>query len=119
MTDITFDTLAAVKKLKAQGVNEAQAEAFAEVVRDGIKTGVANKSDITELKQEMKELKQETKELKRETKELKRGQERLENAGWVLAGLGGAVSLGLISVFLTEILPWMLRIESLVSAAAS
>ena len=36
-----FDTLAYARKLKAAGVDEAQAEAHAEAVRDAVTEGVA------------------------------------------------------------------------------
>lgn len=44
-----FDTLAYARKLKAAGVDEAQAEAHAEAVRDAVTEGVATKADIVPL----------------------------------------------------------------------
>ena len=41
-----FDTLAYARKLKAVGVDEAQAEAHAEAVRDAVTEGVATKADL-------------------------------------------------------------------------
>ena len=44
-----FDTLAYARRLKEAGVDEAQAEAHAETVRDAITEGVATKADIVAL----------------------------------------------------------------------
>ena len=41
-----FDTLSYARRLKAAGVDEAQAEAHAEAVRDAITQGVATKPDL-------------------------------------------------------------------------
>ncbi len=41
-----FDTLAYARRLKAAGVDEAQAEAHAEAVRDAVTEGVATKADL-------------------------------------------------------------------------
>ena len=41
-----FDTLSYVRRLKAAGVDEAQAEAHAEAVRDAVTEGVATKDDL-------------------------------------------------------------------------
>lgn len=53
MTAIAFDTLKAVKNLKAAGVDEAQAEAFVETVGSAINDNVATKTDLRELEQRM------------------------------------------------------------------
>ncbi|RBO90500.1 hypothetical protein [Pseudochrobactrum asaccharolyticum] len=45
-----IDTLAFVKHLTNAGVNQAQAEAHAEVARDYVMSEVATKTDIAELK---------------------------------------------------------------------
>ncbi len=44
-----FDTLTYARRLKAAGVDEAQAEAHAEAVRDAITEGSATKADIARL----------------------------------------------------------------------
>ena len=44
-----FDTLAYARRLKEAGVDEAQAEAHAEAVRDATTEGVATKADIVRL----------------------------------------------------------------------
>ena len=41
-----FDTLAYARRLKEAGVDEAQAEAHAEAVRDATTEGVATKADL-------------------------------------------------------------------------
>ena len=41
-----FDTLSYARRLKAAGVDEAQAETHAEAVRDAITQGVATKPDL-------------------------------------------------------------------------
>ncbi len=41
-----FDTLAYARRLKAAGVDERQAEAHAEAVRDAVTEGVAAKADL-------------------------------------------------------------------------
>ena len=49
MTTTGFDTLAYTRRLKAAGVDEGQAEAHAEAVRDAITEGVATKADLANL----------------------------------------------------------------------
>ena len=44
-----FDTLSYARRLKAVGVDEAQAETHAEAVRDAITQGVATKADLANL----------------------------------------------------------------------
>ena len=44
-----FDTLSYARRLKTVGVDEAQAEAHAEAVRDAITQGVATKADLDNL----------------------------------------------------------------------
>ena len=55
MTDtvVAFDTLAYARKLKAAGVDGAQAEAHAEAIRDSLMQGLATKGDIRELRAEI------------------------------------------------------------------
>lgn len=53
---IAFDTLAYVKKLKAAGVPEKQAEIHAETFAEIIEDRIATKHDILMLKQNIKEL---------------------------------------------------------------
>ena len=45
-TTTGFDTLAYARRLKEAGIDEAQAEAHAEAVRDAIMEGAATKADI-------------------------------------------------------------------------
>jgi len=49
MAQLTFDTLAFVKRLAAAGMNTRQAEAFAEALSEHAFTEVATKSDLKEL----------------------------------------------------------------------
>ena len=46
VTATGFDTLTYARRLKAAGVDEAQAEAHAEAVRDAVTEGVATKADL-------------------------------------------------------------------------
>ena len=48
-----FDTLSYARRLKDAGVDETQAEAHAEAVRDAITQGVASKADIARLEDKM------------------------------------------------------------------
>ncbi len=64
---IAFDTLAYVKKLKAVGVPEEQAEVQAETFTEIIEERLATKQDILALKRDIKELEIA---LKRDIKEL-------------------------------------------------
>ena len=52
-----FDTLAYARRLKEAGVDEAQAEAHAEAVRDATTEGVATKADIARIETRPAELK--------------------------------------------------------------
>ena len=54
MTEIPFDTMAAVRRLRDSGMSEEQAEAITQTVRDGVTGGVATKADLAELKSELK-----------------------------------------------------------------
>ena len=51
-----FDTLAYARRLKGAGVDEAQAEAHAEAVRDAITEGVATKADIADVRTDIAHL---------------------------------------------------------------
>ena len=64
---IAFDSLAYVKKLKAVGVPEEQAEVQAEAFVEIIEGRLATKQDILTLKRDMKELEMS---LKRDIKDL-------------------------------------------------
>ena len=54
MTDIFFDTMAAVRRLRETGLDEKQAEAITATVRDGVTGGVATKADLAKLEIELK-----------------------------------------------------------------
>jgi len=54
MTELPFDTMAAVRRLRNTGLDERQAEAITETVRDGITGGVATRADLTRLETELK-----------------------------------------------------------------
>ena len=51
-----FDTLVYARRLKEAGVDEAQAEAHAEAVRDAITEGVATKADIADVRTDIARL---------------------------------------------------------------
>jgi hypothetical protein len=53
---IAFDSLSYVKKLKAVGVPEEQAEVHAETFNEIVEERLATKQDILELKRDIKEL---------------------------------------------------------------
>lgn len=58
MTSITFDSLSAAKRLKAKGIPQEQAEAFAEELRIATEierdlSHLASKADLAELKAEI------------------------------------------------------------------
>jgi len=57
MSDIFFDTMAAVRRLRETGLDEKQAEAITATVRDGVTGGVATKVDIARLEAELKWIK--------------------------------------------------------------
>ncbi len=48
-----FDTLTYARRLRAAGVDEAQAEAHAEAVRDAVMEGVATKADLAAVKADL------------------------------------------------------------------
>ena len=50
MTDVPFDTMAALRRLEAGGFSSEQAEAITMTVREGVTGGVATKADIAELR---------------------------------------------------------------------
>ena len=50
---IGFDTLSYARRLKDAGVDDVQAEAHAEAVRDAITEGVATKADIARIEDKM------------------------------------------------------------------
>ena len=52
-----FDTLSYARRLKDAGVDEKQAEAHAEAVRDAMTQGVATKADIAHLETRIAEMK--------------------------------------------------------------
>ena len=54
MSDIPFDTMAAVRRLRETGLDEKQAEAITATVRDGVTGGVATKADVEKLEAELK-----------------------------------------------------------------
>ena len=51
-----FDTLSYARRLKAAGVDETQAEAHAEAVRDAITQGVATKADTARIEADIARL---------------------------------------------------------------
>ena len=63
-----FDTLSYARRLKAAGVDERQAEAHAEAVRDAITQGVATKADIARLADKMDGMATKTDVAKLETR---------------------------------------------------
>ena len=50
---VGFDTLSYARRLKDAGVDDVQAEAHAEAVRDAITEGVATKADIARIEDKM------------------------------------------------------------------
>ncbi len=85
MTDQQEQT---IRKIKAKGFSAEQSEAITDTVRMGITGGVAANADLMRL----------------ETKLL-----------WVLFGLFVTAMAGVVGFFAANIMPWMLRIESLIN----
>ncbi|MBF0472464.1 MAG: DUF1640 domain-containing protein [Nitrospirae bacterium] len=56
MTTLTFDTCTYIKKLKAVGFTEEQAEVHAETIKELISEQLATKQDIYDLKRDLKEM---------------------------------------------------------------
>ena len=71
MTDIHFDTLAAVRRLEANDFSGKQAEAITEVLRDGITGGVATKADLAILQADVADLKAASADLKADVADLR------------------------------------------------
>ena len=82
-----FDTLSYARRLKEAGVDEKQAEAHAEAVRDAITQGVATKADIARLEDKMDGMATKTDVAKLETRiaELK------VTLLLVIVGVGGVI----------------------------
>ena len=57
MSDVPFDTMATMRRLKSSGIEEPQAEAITSAIRDGITGGVATKADLARLETELKWIK--------------------------------------------------------------
>ena len=49
MSDVPFDTMATMRRLKSGGFEEPQAEAITSAIRDGVTGGVATKADLMRL----------------------------------------------------------------------
>ncbi len=64
MTDVPFDTMAALRRLEAGGFSSEQAEAITQTVRDGVTGGVATKADIADVRTDIAELRVELKWIK-------------------------------------------------------
>ncbi len=61
MSEIAFDTLTAVRRLKEVQFTDEQAETITRTVRDGITGGVATKADIHEVRGEIAQVRAEVK----------------------------------------------------------
>ena len=98
MVGLAFDTLATARRLKKVGMEESQAEAVAESLRDAVTGSVATKQDLdaakAELRQEIVAHRAETAAHKAETRALK----------WLMVFLVGLVLLlvGQMFVILME-----------------
>jgi len=57
MTKLPSDAMAAVHRLRENGLDERQAEAITEIVRDGMTGGVATRGDLAGLEIELKWIK--------------------------------------------------------------
>ena len=64
MTKISFDTMAAVRRLRDSGMSEEQAKAVTQTVREGVTGGVTTKADLIEVRADIVELKIELKWIK-------------------------------------------------------
>ena len=54
MNDLSFDTMATMRRLRACGFEEPQAEAITSAIRDGVTGGVATKADLVHMEKGMK-----------------------------------------------------------------
>ena len=64
MTDVPFDTMAALRRFEAKGFSSEQAEAITQTVRDGVTGGVATRADIAEVRADISELRTELRWMK-------------------------------------------------------
>ena len=85
MTGATFDTLKAAEALREAGVEERQAKATVDMVREAVTEGVATKTDIADLKADHGRLEGKIDSL----------QGKIDSQRWVI-GLASAVSAAII-----------------------
>ena len=64
MTEIPFDTMAAVRRLRESGMSQEQAEAVTQTVRESVTGSVITKADLIEIRANIAELKIELKWIK-------------------------------------------------------
>lgn len=54
MADIPFDTMATAQRLRDSGIEERQAEAITNAIKDGVTGGVATKADLARVEAALK-----------------------------------------------------------------
>ena len=94
MAGIPFDTRATVRRLRASGIEERQAEAIAAAIKDGVTGGVATKADIGAIKADIGKLEARLDSL----------EARLEAEFKWIKLIGGAVLAVLVLPWLAELI---------------
>lgn len=96
MSTITFDTLQFVQRLKKAGINEAEAEAIAEAVRDvQASADMATKQDIAAVQQNI--------EVTKAQLEVKIAETKADLIRWVVGV--GVLQTALIAAMLLKLIP--------------
>jgi hypothetical protein len=96
MMTLTFDTLQFVQRLKKAGINETEAEAIAEAVRDSQENAnMATKQDITALRKEI--------EVVKAGREAKIAETKADLIRWVVSV--GVLQTAIIAALLMRLIP--------------
>lgn len=103
MTTIGFDTLQFVQRLRKAGMNEGEAEAIAEAVRDvQDSAGVATKYDLALVQQDIAGLRKDVAVIKAEL-EVKIAEAKGELIRWVVGV--GMLQTAMIAALLMKLIP--------------
>ncbi len=111
MTDVPFDTMAAVRRLEAGGFSPVQAEAITQTVRDGVTGGVATKADladvradITDVRADITELRTDITDVRADITELRTDITELKTELKWIKLIGAAVLAVLVLPWLAEVI---------------
>ncbi|MFZ2854985.1 MAG: hypothetical protein WAZ34_12860 [Rhodocyclaceae bacterium] len=103
MTTISFDTLQFVQRLRKAGINEGEAEAIAEAVRDVQDSAdVATKYDLALVQQDIAGLRKDVAVIKAEL-EVKIAETKGELVRWVVGV--GMLQTAMIAALLMKLIP--------------